>query len=150
MREIRSDHSGLPPYVAYPRFLLTLEISETAKLVYVLLLDRARVSRKNRNWVNEDGYVYVYFTISSMAQAIRKCEMTVKNAYRDLEKAGLIRRERQGKNHPNRIYVRLPGQTAACPPERQNSAARAERNLSGSNNQSNNHTSKDYEWGEYL
>ena len=36
--------SMLPPYMAYPRFLLTMNLSETAKLVYVLLLDRARLS----------------------------------------------------------------------------------------------------------
>ena len=39
--KLRKD-SQIPAYMAYPRFLLTMDISETAKLVYVLLLDRAR------------------------------------------------------------------------------------------------------------
>ena len=30
--------SQIPAYMAYPRFLLTMDISETAKLIYVLLL----------------------------------------------------------------------------------------------------------------
>lgn len=42
--------SQIPAYMAYPRFLLTMDISETAKLVYVLLLDRARLSMKNEGW----------------------------------------------------------------------------------------------------
>lgn len=33
----------IPPYMAFPRFLLDMEqLSETAKILYVLLLDRAR------------------------------------------------------------------------------------------------------------
>ena len=35
----------IPPYMAFPRFLLDMEqLSETAK---ILLLDRARLSQKN-------------------------------------------------------------------------------------------------------
>nr|WP_243035539.1 replication initiator protein A [Clostridium sp. AM45-5] len=38
----------IPPYMAFPRFLLDMEqLSETAKILYVLLLDRARLSQKN-------------------------------------------------------------------------------------------------------
>lgn len=37
--KLRKD-SQIPAYMAYPRFLLTMDISETAKLVYVLLLLR--------------------------------------------------------------------------------------------------------------
>ena len=42
MRELTRD-GKLPPYMAYPRFLLGMDLSETAKLVYVLLLARARI-----------------------------------------------------------------------------------------------------------
>ena len=47
--KLRKD-SQIPAYMAYPRFLLTADLSETAKLVYVLLLDRARLSMKNEGW----------------------------------------------------------------------------------------------------
>ena len=41
----------IPPYMAFPRFLLDMEqLSETAKILYVLLLDRARLSQKNEGW----------------------------------------------------------------------------------------------------
>ena len=150
MLQEMSGQSRLPPYLAFPRFLLKIDLPDTAKLVYVLLLDRARLSRKNKIWTNGDGYVYVHYTIKSMSETIGKCEMTVKNAYKDLEKAGLIRRERQGKNHPNRIYVLLPGQTENCPPDGQDPAPQGDRKLSGSNNKSNYHPDKDYDWGNYL
>ena len=34
----------LPAYLPYPRFLLKMEISQTAKLLYALLLDRSTLS----------------------------------------------------------------------------------------------------------
>ena len=37
---IRAD-TRLPAYLPYPRFLLKMEISQTAKLLYSLLLDRS-------------------------------------------------------------------------------------------------------------
>ena len=43
MAQFLKSDSNLPPYMAYPRFLLDVDISETAKLVYMLLLDRAAV-----------------------------------------------------------------------------------------------------------
>lgn len=149
LMEMRGE-SKLPSYLAYPRFLLKSDLPETTKLVYVLLLDRARLSRTNKGWTNGDGYVYVHFTIKAMSETIGKCEMTVKTAYKSLEEAGLIRRERQGKNNPNRIFVRIPGQTEICPPDGQDSVSQGAKKLSGSNNRSNNHPDKDYDWGNYL
>ena len=37
----------LPAYLPYPRFLLKMDISHTAKLLYALLLDRSTLSQKN-------------------------------------------------------------------------------------------------------
>ena len=34
----------LPPYLPYPRFLLEADIAQAAKLVYMVLLDRATPS----------------------------------------------------------------------------------------------------------
>ena len=72
--------SQIPAYMAYPRFLLAMDISETTKLIYVLLLDRARLSMKNEGWADEQGHVFIYYTIADLASASGKSEMTVKNA----------------------------------------------------------------------
>ena len=55
--KLRKD-SQISAYMAYPRFLLTADLSETAKLVYLLLLDRARLSMKNEGWEDEQGHVF--------------------------------------------------------------------------------------------
>lgn len=150
MQEIRNG-AKMPPYLVFPRFLLKMDLSDTARLVYILLLNRAKLSMKNGQWTNSEGYVYVHYTIQSMAEHIRKCETTVKTAYSDLEKAGLIRRVRQGKNHPNRIYVCLPGQPENCLLDGLDTRPQGGKKLSGNNNdRSKPNTVKDYEWGEYL
>ena len=45
-------------YYQFPKFLLELQLSQNARIIYMLLYDRARISRKN-NWTDECGRVYV-------------------------------------------------------------------------------------------
>ena len=99
--------SQIPAYMAYPRFLLAMDISETTKLIYVLLLDRARLSMKNEGWADEQGRVFIYYTIADLASASGKSEMTVKNALTALEQKNLISRKRQGAGLPSKIYVKV-------------------------------------------
>lgn len=136
----------LPSYMAYPRFLLGVDISETAKLVYVLLLDRTRLSMKN-GWTDEDGRIYIFYPIRELAEDCCKSEMTVKNALSDLQKHGLIRRRRQGGHGANKIYVRVPvGQTVFCPSDGQKAVPATDRKLSASNKK--NQTTRNYECKE--
>ena len=69
MKELTKD-TYLPPYMAYPRFLLNTDLNETARLIYILLLDRARLSIKN-DWVDEQGRVYLFYPIRELAEDCR-------------------------------------------------------------------------------
>ena len=42
----------VPSYLPYPRFLLKMDLSQTAKLLYALLLDRSTLSQKN-GWTDD-------------------------------------------------------------------------------------------------
>ena len=103
--------TNLPSYMMFPRFLLDMEINETAKMLYIILLDRARLSQKNEGWSDTDGHMFIYFTIEALAEVLHKSQMTVKTALAVLEKQELIFRKRQGPGQPNRIYVKLPKET---------------------------------------
>jgi DNA-binding transcriptional ArsR family regulator len=107
MTHFLKKDSYIPSYAAFPRYLFRMEISETAKLIYVLLLDRARLSMKNEGWVNEFGHVFIYYTIEDLAKDCGKSQMTVKNSLTALERAGLIYRQRQGYGLPNRLFVKI-------------------------------------------
>lgn len=148
---LRKD-SQIPAYMAYPRFLLTADLSETAKLVYVLLLDRARLSMKNEGWVDEQGHVFIYYTIADLASASRKSEMTVKNALAALEQKNLISRKRQGAGLPSKIYVQV--QTETCPTGWTSFNPQTDKKLSTSNKQRKTKEQPirnyDYEEGDSL
>lgn len=148
--------SLIPPYMAYPRFLLDMDISETAKLVYVLLLDRARLSMQNDGWTDDQGHVFIYYTIQSLAEITQKGETCIKAALADLEQQGLIYRQRQGAGRPSKIFVRVPttvqsekrpsGGTDTCP----QTAGKTTRSNKQSNNNRKTIRNYDFEEGESL
>ena len=123
MTQFLTCNSYIPPYMAYPKFLLKANISDTAKLVYILLLDRARLSMKNREWQDEQGRVFVLYTIPNLAKDIGKGETTVKKALNQLLKQGLILKQSLRPGQPNKIYVKI--QTENSP------TGQAEKRLTG-------------------
>ncbi len=134
MRELKPE-SKLPVYLMYPRFLLELEINDTAKMVYLLLYDRARLSMQN-GWLDKDGRVYVHYTEEHLAEALHRTEATIRTAMNTLEHHGLILRKRQGAGRPNRIYVRIPKDAQTY--DRKFDAPQTERKLAYSKNESKN------------
>ena len=134
MRELKPD-SPLPVYLMYPRFLLELDMNDTAKMVYLLLYDRARLSMQN-GWLDGEGRVYVYFTEEHLADALRRTEATIRTAMNTLEQLGLILRKRQGAGKPNRIYVRIPKDAQTY--DRKFDTLQTERKLAYSKNESKN------------
>ena len=96
-----------------------MDISQTAKLVYSLLLDRTALSKKH-GWIDKQNRIYIVFPIAHIAAATRKGITAVKDALHELDSAGLIERKRNF-SAPNTIYVLLPdsretGQTSAGKP----------------------------------
>ena len=65
----------LPIYLPYPRFLLKMEISQTAKLLYALLLDRSTLSQKNK-WLDDEGRIYITPQTTSIRMIFCSSPMT--------------------------------------------------------------------------
>ncbi|MCD7778318.1 MAG: replication initiator protein A [Clostridiales bacterium] len=107
MNNYFTDKNQLTSCMVYPKYLFGIKLSETTKLIYIVLLDKAKMSLKSNNYVDSTG-AFIYFPINKMAEAVSKSEVTVKNAYSALEKADLIRRSHQGVGKPNKIYVKIP------------------------------------------
>lgn len=81
-------------------------MSWTAEIIYSLLLYRAQLSKKNR-WIDSEGRIYIQFSNASLAKALHKSETPVRNALRELEKAGLIEKQLNAGS-ANTIYLKLP------------------------------------------
>ena len=60
MSDYMKTDTKLLPYLPFPRFLLGADLTQTAKLLYAVLLDRANLSRAN-GWTDEDGNIFVVF-----------------------------------------------------------------------------------------
>ena len=95
----------LPAYLPYPRFLLKMDISHTAKLLYALLLDRSTLSQKN-GWQDSEGRTYIVYPIAEIAEMLDKGCTTIKGALNELDAAGLLERRRAGFSCANRLYVK--------------------------------------------
>lgn len=126
MTDYITNHTVLPPYMMYPKFLLTQHIIETAKLIYVLLLDRARLSAAKHEYTDRNGRVYIYYPIEDMADDIHKSRTTVKNALAALEDSRLIVRVHQGIGQASKIYVKVHIETK----DRNAALTRSENGLS--------------------
>ena len=94
-----------------PKILFTEEyfdrLSTEAKLLYGLLLDRMQLSQKN-GWLDEDGKVFIYYTVDSIMQALTCGNKKAGQLLAELDDKkgiGLISRVRQGLGKPDRIYV---------------------------------------------
>ena len=82
--EYMKESEQMLQYFQFPKFLLKLRISQTAKFLSVILYDRARISRKN-SWIDKYGNVYLIFPIDELSVQIGKCKTSVKTALKELD-----------------------------------------------------------------
>jgi hypothetical protein len=69
-KEYIKAQTPLPAYFPYPKFLLQMSLSHTARLTYVLLLDRMTLSQKN-GWVDVQGRAYVLYPLAGLAEDLQ-------------------------------------------------------------------------------
>ena len=97
-------------YVFYriPKALFTNEeyrsVSTDARVLYGLMLDRLALSERN-GWCDEEGRLYIYFTLEDVEQLLFVSHGKAITLMRELEKAELIQKKRQGLGRPNRLYL---------------------------------------------
>ena len=101
------EDSIMPPYFQFPVFLMELPLSQTARITYMILYDRARLPQKN-GWIDEKGRVYFVFSVKEICKTVGRGESAIKQALNDLEMVGLLVRKRGGFANANRLYLRIP------------------------------------------
>lgn len=93
-----------------PKLLFFFEdfrkISNDAKLLYSLLLDRMVLSAKN-GWLDKQSRVYIIYTVKEIKWMLNCSDKKAIKILNELEKdCGLIERKKQGLGKPNVIYVK--------------------------------------------
>ena len=82
------------------------DMSCDAKALYMILLDRRYLSESNGSeWRDEQGCVFLYFTIKEMMGLMNYGNKKINEILKELEKYKLIFRKHRGLGKPNRLYV---------------------------------------------
>lgn len=84
------------------------KLSNDAKILYALLLDRMSLSRQNE-WFDEDNRVYIIYTVEEAAATLNCCSEKASKLFKELDDVngiGLITRKRRGLGKPSIIYVK--------------------------------------------
>ncbi len=83
-------------------------ISNAAKLLYGMLLDRMSLSLKN-GWLDETSRVYIYYSVEELCEDLNCSKPTVVKLLAELDSVkgiGLIEKKRRGFGKLDRIYVK--------------------------------------------
>lgn len=110
----------LTNYTVIPNEIFKMEISSTAKLIYVKLLNRARISVSN-NYFEQYGRAYVIYLMKDLSKELNIGVSAIKITMRELAEAGLIEKRRSKTSRANMIFVKVPlssimGQISVCEP----------------------------------
>ena len=100
-------------FVRVPKMLFTDKehfggLSNEAKLLYGLLLERMSLSRKN-NWIDAHNRVYIIFPIDEIAEIMGVCHEKALNILKELDEQngiGLVKKKRRGLGLPSILYVK--------------------------------------------
>lgn len=80
-------------------------LSDGAKILYGLMLDRMGLSIKN-GWLDEENRVYIYFTLEDSQEYMNCGHNKGVKLMAELDTIGLVERVKQGQGKPARVYVK--------------------------------------------
>lgn len=100
-------------FVRVPKVLFTDKehfggLSNEAKLLYGLLLERMSLSRKN-NWIDKHNRVYIIFPVEEIEESLNVGHEKALNLLKELDDQsgiGLVRKKRRGLGLPSILYVK--------------------------------------------
>ena len=102
------DEARVDSFCRLPRIFVTDEfyraIPTEIKVLYSLMLDRVAMSMRN-GW-RGNGRVFIYFTLNEAMRLVHVGKHKAVSLFARMETLGLIRRRKQGRGKPDRIFVR--------------------------------------------
>ena len=96
-------------FIYIPKALMTEDhfsgIQSWSKIIYGFLMDRMRLSAKNR-WIDERGRMYVIYPAREMQKDMGIPKKKVLEYLKELEDAGLLEKKPGALGLPDRIYLK--------------------------------------------
>ena len=106
-------------YIPFPRFLIEdcfAELTNDAKVLYALMLDRASISKVN-GLAEPDGTIRLSFTVEQAQKQLPRSRQSVTRIFQQLESSGLICRKKQGLGKPALITLNYPSNAKLIQPK---------------------------------
>ena len=92
------------------------ELTNDAKVLYALMLDRASISKVN-GYTEEDGTIRLYFTVEQVQKKLHRSRQCATRIFHELEFSGLICRKKQGLGKPALITLNYPSNAKLIQPK---------------------------------
>jgi DNA-binding MarR family transcriptional regulator len=108
MNTFRTAETPRPVHLDFPAALLKADLTAMEMRVYMLLLNRSNLSARSAEWQDGEGRVFICYPIAHLAKDLGCSETCVKKSLNGLEEKDLVFRQRQERNRPTRLYVKLP------------------------------------------
>ena len=112
--------SEMLTFYRIPKLLVTSKYYKTltndAKMLYGLMLDRMSLSARNR-WFDKENRVFIYFSVEDTMECLNCGKNKAMKTIAELDEKGgigLIERKKQGLGKPDIIYVK----TSFCHPRK--------------------------------
>lgn len=106
-RMFKTNESVAFSFIQVPRALISDELYKNilaeAKILYGLLLGRMYMSQ-GEDWVDKDGYVFVYYSIEEIMETFHCTKPTAVKIRTSLKDNNLIHMVAQGQGKPHKIY----------------------------------------------
>lgn len=96
-------YSTIPSLILYEEPYKT-KLSDKAKLLYMIILDRLKLSIKN-NYTNDKNEVFIYLSRQEVQNILSCSDKTVTKAFNELISLELIFEERNGIGKNIKLYV---------------------------------------------
>ena len=90
-------------YIPFPRFLMEdslAGLSNDAKVLYALMLDRASISKVN-GFLETDGTIRIYFTVEQAQKKLHRSRQCATRVFRELEYSGAFAENKGWANPPS-------------------------------------------------
>lgn len=89
------------------------DLTNNDRMIYAILFRRTQLSSINAKFIDSEGNIFIFYTISEMAEYLKVSESTVKRSYKALEDSSLMQRIESPNNSSSfkksfRIYLKYP------------------------------------------
>jgi hypothetical protein len=82
------------------------DIDYGSKLLYGMMLSYASLSATNSEFIDDDGNVYIVYTVEQVMKNMRCSEQTTIKMLKQLNDKGLVEKKHRGHGKPPILYIK--------------------------------------------